>query len=109
MFTVDGNVVHLVRGDTFKAKVDIKTAEGEEYTPASRDSVRFALKKSSKDSKPKILKGIPNDTLILQLEPSDTKPLAFGLYYYDIEITLADGTVDTFIPWSEFYIEKEAH
>ena len=49
------------------------------------------------DETPLIEKTIPNDTLLLRLESQDTKPFGFGTYAYDIEITFADGDVDTFI------------
>ena len=35
--------------------------------------------------------------MILRLESGDTKDFRFGTYAYDIQITMADGTVDTFI------------
>ena len=60
-----------------------------------------------KDIEPLILKEIPNDTLILELEPNDTKPLAFGTYVYDIQITFEDGTVDTFITEAMFKLTPE--
>ena len=104
MVSVDGNKITMTRGDTLRLKVGI-VVDGEEYTPELYDSVRFALKHSEmnqqkteyKDSDPLINKTIPNDTLILELEPEDTKSLGFGKYDYDVQITFADGTVDTFI------------
>ena len=35
--------------------------------------------------------------MLLEIAPEDTEPLPFGRYVYDIELTTADGTVDTFI------------
>ena len=36
--------------------------------------------------------------MIIHLEPEDTKPLGFGAYDYDVQITFAsDSSVDTFI------------
>ena len=76
------------------------------YTPANGDKVRFALKQSYSSSKVLIHKNIPIDTLVLHLVPSDTKKMAFGNYVYDIEITFANGDVDTFIR-GEFKLEEE--
>ena len=37
----------------------------------------------------------------------DTKNLDFGTYVYDLQITFADGTVDTFISKSILKLEEE--
>lgn len=118
---VDNVIVHT-RGDTLRSKVDIFYDESktQPYVPETGDSVRFALKKPRmtkvdkgyteyEDEEPLILKEIPMDTLILHLEPADTKDLHFGKYEYDIEITHSDGTVDTFIEASPFELTKEVH
>ena len=88
--------ITLIRGDTLKMQVSI-FIDKQLYTPVAGDVIRFAMKQSMSSSKVLIHKIIPNDTLILHLQPSDTKRLAFGDYVYDIEITFANGDVDTFI------------
>ena len=103
--SINGTTITMTRGDTLRALVNIER-DGVEYTPEEGDAVRFALKstrmrsagKQFYDSEPLILKDIPIDTMLLELAPEDTKPLGFGTYAYDIQITFADGTVDTFIP-----------
>lgn len=97
--------IALVRGDTLRAQVEILVND-EVYTPVSGDKIRFSMKRNYSSSRILIHKKIPNDTLILYLEPKDTKKLAFGNYVYDIEITFANGDVDTFIR-GEFKIEPE--
>jgi hypothetical protein len=47
--------------------------------------------------------------MILELDPEDTKPLPFGSYTYDIEITFANGIVDTFICEARFILTPEVH
>ena len=88
--------ISLVRGDTLKVRIEILN-DGEIYTPQNGDTLRFAMKKDYSSSRVLINKSIPTDTLILHLKPEDTKKLAFGEYVYDIEITFANGDVDTFI------------
>ena len=117
MIKVNKNHIYMTRGDTFIATVTLTDKEGNEYEPVAGDSIRFALKhpqiKSDKmgyiDDEPLILKTIPIDTLELQLDPIDTKPLPFGSYVYDIEITYADGSVDTFITTAAFDLLPEVH
>ena len=41
------------------------------------------------------------------IEPEDTSGLDFGNYVYDVELTLADGTVNTIIPPSTFKVMGE--
>lgn len=108
MFSVSNNEIKLIRGDTLRLIVEIQNGD-EPYVPAPNDVIRFAMKKAIEDPQPIILKTIPNDTLKLILDPEDTKGLAFGKYVYDIELTMADGTVDTFIPPTAFYIAKEVY
>lgn len=110
----DEKKIFLTRGDTLRVKVSIEK-DGESYTPVGGDVVRFALKHATlnadksdfSDKYPLINKVIPNDTMVLELEPSDTKSLGFGLYKYDIQITFEDGTVDTFITDAQFKLTKE--
>ena len=114
--SISGTKIMLTRGDTLRVKVSIEK-DGEEYQPTENDVVRFAVKHKTKkadgsdytDPEPIILKTIPSDTMILELEPEDTKELAFDSYVYDIEITFEDGTVDTFITNSTFKITDEVH
>lgn len=114
--SINGTTITLTRGDTFRAYVSIAHKDGTEYTPVDGDSVRFALKRNAfnragsgfADTEPLIYKAIPNDTLLLQIDPEDTKPLAFGSYFYDIKITMADGTVDTFISDATMVLTPEA-
>ncbi len=113
-YVIDGTDITLTRGDTLRVKVSI-ILDGEEYSPQAGDVVRFALKHRTlnkdktdySDTEPLILKTIPNDTLILTLDSADTKPLGFGTYVYDVEITFNDGTVSTFITKSTFKLTEE--
>lgn len=108
--------IHLVHADTYLAQVEIHNSNGSLYTPAQGDVVTFAVKRNAinpnkarmVDAEPLISKTIPNETLILELLPSDTENLGFGNYYYDISITLANGRRFTFLR-GQFIVEKEAH
>lgn len=114
--SIKKNTITLTRGDTLRVKIDLSNDDGP-YIPVEGDSIRFALKNKTKtadgteyvDKEPLILKTIPIDTMILEIEPSDTKSLGFKEYVYDMEITFADGTVDTFITEASFTITGEIH
>lgn len=112
--SINGTAITMTRGDTLRVQVNIQR-DGESYTPAAGDAVRFALKRARYknsggnfcDDEPLLRKDIPTDTMLLELAPEDTKPLRFGKYVYDIQITFADGTVDTFIPTADFLLTPE--
>lgn len=89
--------IWVTRGDTLLSSLTLMLSNGAEYTPAENDSIRFAVKKRYGDSTPLINVAVPTDTMLLQVEPAQTKTLRFGTYVYDIEITYDDGVVDTFI------------
>ena len=95
---ISNTTITMTRGDTLRVKIDILDSLGNPYTPTEGDSIRFAVKNSYNDAEPLILKEIPVDTCMLHLEPSDTKTLKQpSKLVYDIEITMVDGTVDTFL------------
>lgn len=91
--------IRLTKGDTFIAHVEaIRRSTGQAYTPVQGDEIRFALKKTYCDTECIIEKNIPYDTMILRIDSEDTKELPTGVpYVYDIQITFANGDVDTFI------------
>ena len=113
-YSVDGTRITLTRGDSLYIEIGMKRGT-QTYTPAEGDKVRFALKSARvvggeyANKRPLILKDIPTDTLLLHLEPSDTKPLPFGDYVYDVELTYANGDVDTFITEAPFVLTREVH
>ena len=109
MVRVQGTTIEMTRGDTLRIYLTLKDCDGNDYTPAVGDSIRFAMKKRYNDASPLIMKAIPTDTLVLELEPSETKNLQFAEYVYDIEMTYANGDVDTFIDRAKFKITEEVH
>lgn len=108
-YTVSGTMITLTRGDTFTALITITDSEGNQYVPVKGDRIRFAMKTDYKDGAPLLIKEIPIDTMILVIEPEDTKPLAFGNYVYDIELTKVTGEVDTFITKATLKLTEEVH
>ena len=111
MINVNGKTVTMTRGDTCVLSVGIVDTDGKPYIPVEGDTVKFTLKRNYSDATPLIQKNIPIDTMELVIEPDDTKRLGQGQtkgkYVYDIELTKADGTIDTFIPRGEWLILEE--
>lgn len=109
MTYVRGTSIWVTKGDTLDLTISLKTKDGENYPFVDGDSCRFAMKKSIKDSRPLISKQIPIDTLHLRLESTETKILEASStpYVYDIQVTFADGTVNTVIALSKLYVMEE--
>lgn len=108
MYTINGNTITLTRGDSFYATVSlVLKSTGASYTPQEGDVIKFGMKKDPKDLECVLEKTIPHDTLLLYIEPNDTENLALGNYYYDLEITFANGDVDTFINNATFVLVTE--
>ena len=105
MYSIKGNAITLTRGDSFYCQIALKK-DGEAYTPQEGDVIRFAMKKNYWDAEAVIEKIVPNDTMLLALTPADTA-IDIGNYEYDIEITFANGDVDTFINRQLFSIVPE--
>lgn len=106
-YSVSGTTITLTRGDTFKADIAITDSNGDPYIPSDGDSVRFAMKAKWEDVDPLLVKDIPIDTMKLVLDPEDTKKFAFGQYVYDIQLTKANGEVDTFIAKAKMKLTEE--
>lgn len=102
------NDITLVRGDYFPCVITM-TKNGEPFTPES-GKLRFAVKRrfSDPDEMTLILKQIPLDTCMLELESADTKTMSFGSYVYDIEYQDAYGRPDTFIR-AKFTLAEEVY
>lgn len=102
----DGTTIAMTRGDTVFIHVTAERDDGTEYIPEPGDTARFAMKhpkmtsgkKGYADEEPLLVIPIPTSTMLLTIEPEDTKPFDFNSYVYDIEITSASGKVSTIIP-----------
>lgn len=109
MVNIQGSTITLTKGDTLRVTLSLTDYAGNTYTPAAGDYIRFAMKRRYNDAVPLILKQIPNDTLVLEIEPSETKSLQCAEYVYDIEMTYANGDVDTFINKAKLVLTEEVY
>lgn len=120
MLKIDDNMnIELTRGDTLVLDVEpmkltppvppATEPTWEPYVPQEGDVIRFAVSKGYKsetDYELQFKVTVPNDTLRVTAGPDKTA-LDYYEYNYDVEITFADGTVDTFIR-GKFKITGEA-
>jgi hypothetical protein len=106
-YSIKKTTITLTRGDTLKAQIKLVDQYGEPYEFSPGDVVRFAMKKDYNDETTLINREIPTDSLILILNPMDTKRLDFGDYVYDIQLTKENGEVDTFITKGTLKLTEE--
>lgn len=111
MLDVQGNNIHLTRGDTMFLEIQLTNENGNEYTPAETDRVFFRVKRNANAKEVLISKEIPTDSMVLQLDEADTKDMKFGTYYYEVELVTGDNYHFTAIADAEFELttELESH
>lgn len=100
--------ITLTRGDTLFLEYPLYDEDDNPYTPEEGDSIRFAMKKKYKDEEPLVVVDIPIDTCLLEIKPEHTKPLNFGDYVYDVELTDKYGHVSTFSK-GKFTVDTEVY
>ena len=99
MVKLNGNAIILTRGDSMQIQLALSKG-GNPFTPETDDVIKFSVSNVPKGKCGYVLlisKTINNNTLVLELLPEDTATMAYGTYIYDLEITYADGKVDTFL------------
>lgn len=102
MLRIVNNKIYLVRGDSGAITVTVLNPDGSERSIQPNDEILMTVRAA------------PTSAILFQktgpeivINPEDTASLAFGTYCYDVQITLANGTVDTIIPKNEFIVLEE--
>lgn len=92
------NNITITNGDTLTLTLAL-TKNKQPYTPAADDVIRFAISQGYRGETNYNLileETVPNDTLTFTIDSERMKKLRYGTTYnYDVEVTFADGTVDT--------------
>lgn len=105
MYNVFMNDISMHRGDDAEFDIIVTDNTGcGEYTLQDGDSLKFSMKKSIDDSELVLTKNLNKSKLIIA--HSDTASLDFGSYVYDIQLTFADGKIQTIIV-GKLELEKE--
>ena len=105
-YAIKGKRVKLTRGDTLITQVSISNADGTPYEMQEGDSLRFKMT-DIPGGVALIVKEIPSDTLTLRIDPSDTNVLPFGEYFFDLQLTYANGNVETILAEGQFDVTAE--
>ena len=105
MFRIVNNVISLTRGDTARFNIILKDSNGSVYTPVEGDTLTMTVKQNTSDTTEVFqIEAVDGEFEIL---PENTSGLSFGTYFYDIQLTLNDGDINTVIPVSQFKVEEE--
>lgn len=108
---VDGTNLSMIRGDTESITVSCRDKETGEFLPFENgDTVYFTVKiNAAVETKliQKIIKIFDEGKAVIEIEPEDTKPLAYRSYRYDVQWVTAAGRVTTIVPPSTFVVEQE--
>lgn len=107
MLNIDeNNNIALTRGDSASIAVSLKNPDGTEYVLQSGDVLLFTVKHNCITEDIIIQKDISTDAII-NINPADTAALLYGEYFYDVQLTKANGDVNTVIPPRDFIVAKE--
>ncbi len=100
--------IQITRGDTLRVTFGA-TKNGQPYAFANGDKLKFYLNipNAKVGSAPKLSIDIPTATGELYISSEQTKELITTDYLYDIELTKANGDVDTIINRKSFKVLGE--
>lgn len=105
MFGITGTTITITRGDTAEITFEIKNADGTAFEPSEGDEVVFTVKESTVSETVLIQKTGTSINIL----SSDTSALPYGVYVYDVQVTLATGQKNTVIEPSPFIITEEVN
>jgi len=107
---VTGNNMSMTRGDSESFTVSYTVASGVNIPLVAGDTIYFTVKENIHTKViilQKIITEFDSGTAIIKIDHVDTQDVIYGNYFYDIQLTKADGTVTTIIPPSKFSITGE--
>jgi hypothetical protein len=106
MLRINNDNVMLTRGDNADIVVTIYDMSGNVYTLQPGDVLVFTIKKNCITEDIIIQKDISSDSII-HMTPEDTNELAYGSYWFDVQLTMNGGEVYTVIEPHKFNVAKE--
>lgn len=100
MRKVDNDRISLTRGDTLALDLTLTYRDGSEYIFESGDTIRFAISEGYESELNYHLiyeQEFSAEDLSFVMPAEETKKLRYKTYNYDIQLTLANGFVDTVV------------
>lgn len=97
------STISVTRGDTLRLHVDLVQDDGTEYELQDGDELTWTVRRSAR-SQTVLIQKHGQDVVV---EPSDTAPLDFGRYRYDVQLTTASGDVCTVVKPADFIVAEE--
>ena len=107
---IQGYNIVMIRGDTESIKVSCQDAQGVDVPLEDGDTLYFTVKTfvgTEEKEMQKVITDFPDGIAFINISPDDTKLMSARNYYYDIQLTRADGTVKTIIPPSIFAVKGD--
>lgn len=95
MLKIDGNNIHLTRGDSATLSLEVTDQEGNPYEPQESDEFIFTVKNNELVVPYELTKKFNSD-LDIFISSAESLKFNFGAYLYDIKL-VNNGVVDTFI------------
>lgn len=95
MLIIDGNNIHLTRGDSATLSLEVTDQEGQPYAPKEGDEFIFSVKNNDLVVPYELTKKFDTD-LDLTITSEESSKFNFGAYLFDIKL-VNNGIVDTFI------------
>lgn len=105
-YSIKGKRITLTRGDTLVTPIGINYKDGAPYELQDGDTVRFMARPMAEDSNPIITKDVTSGTL--SIAHADTASLDTGDYFFDVELTYANGMIETVLPEGTLSLTPEA-
>ena len=106
-----GRDIYLIRGDSASLLIRLQEKNGAPHPLAEGDTIYFTVKQTATDMEKvlqKVIKEFTEEGVAeINFLPTDTKNLDFGQYKYDIQWNRVDGSVQTLVPVSKFWLMEE--
>lgn len=106
MLEITNNNIKLTRGDTAVLNLSVTDAAGDTYDYSS-DLTQFTVKRNCV-TEDIVLQKTFNGTSI-ELEPSDTNNLNYGIYRFDVKVITPEDKVYTVIEDHDFVLTNEVN
>lgn len=107
---VEGTTLRMTKGDSEGIKVSLRDIDGLAIPLEAGDTIYFTVKTSPYVTEKifqKVATEFVDGVALLSIDPIDTKALKPRQYYYDVQLSRADGRVKTIIKPSCFHVEAE--